>query len=125
MFNNPALTNLERELKEEETKLNQIKNTDKEVLAKNIALNAQIKTHEEEIRRMKAEIAKLELEIKQEGNEIKKNSLEDTRLKNEIHSLEQKKQSDHFRMTKLTRDQADAVRKAEQEKRIHPDIHSH
>ena len=85
MINNPVLLNLEKELREEEAKLNQKKAADKETLAKNVELNAEIKAHEEAIRMKKAEISKLELEIRAEGNEIKKNILADERIKGEIH----------------------------------------
>lgn len=124
MINNPALTNLERELRDEEAKLNQIKNADKEILAKNVALNVEIKAQEEAIRAKKAEIVALELKIRNENNEIKKDIAEDAKLKGQIHSLDQKREQDHLKLVKMTRDQADAIRKAEQEKRIHPDIHA-
>ena len=124
MVNNPALSNLERELKEEEAKLNQKKTADKEIVEKNVALNAEIKAHEEAIRAKKAEIAKLELEIRSEGNEIKKNVLTETTLRGEVRSLEQKREADRFRLLKLARDQEDAQKREAREKRIHPDIHN-
>ena len=111
--------NLEKELHEEEMKLNQKKSTDKEILAKNVELNAEIKAHEEAIRAKKVEIAKLELDIRTEGNEIKKNQLEDARVKGEIHSLEQKREADHLKLIKITRENADAVKKSQQEARGH------
>lgn len=119
MINNPVLLNLEKELREEEAKLNQKKAADKETLAKNVELNAEIKAHEEAIRMKKAEISKLELEIRAEGNEIKKNILADERIKGEIHSLEQKREADHLKLVKITRENADAVKKSQQEARGH------
>ncbi len=121
-INNQALSNLEKELKEEEVKLNQKKTADKEILEKNVNLNAEIKAHEESIRAKKAEIAKLELEIRSEGNEIKKNSLAETTLKNEIRSLDQKRAADSFKLMKMARDFEDTRKREEKEKRIHPDI---
>lgn len=119
MMNNPVLMNLEKELREEEAKLNQKKSEDKETLAKNVALNAEIKAHEEAIRMKKAEITKLELEIRAEGNEIKKNILAEERIRGEIHSLEQKREADHLKLVKITRENADAVKKSQQEARSH------
>ncbi len=122
MMNNPALANLERELKDEEAKLNQKKIADREMLEKNVALNSEIRAHEEAIRIKKAEIAKLELEIRTEGNDIKKNALAETALKGEIRSLDQKRAADSFKLMKMARDFEDARKKEEKEKRIHPDL---
>ena len=122
MMNNPALANLERELKDEEAKLNQKKIADREMLEKNVALNSEIRAHEEAIRIKKAEIAKLELEIRTEGNDIKKNALAETALKGEIRSLNQKRAADSFKLMKMARDFEDARKKEEKEKRIHPDL---
>lgn len=121
-MNNPALANLERELKDEEAKLNQKKIADREMLEKNVALNSEIRAHEEAIRIKKAEIAKLELEIRTEGNDIKKNALAETALKGEIRSLDQKRAADSFKLMKMARDFEDARKKEEKEKRIHPDL---
>ena len=114
---NPALSNLENELRKEDQDFQKKQAEEKELAAKNAAISAKIKNQENEIRTKKGEIITLEKEVRFETDEIKKNTVLDTKLTNELRDLEHKREADHLRLTRITRENNDAIKKQELEKR--------
>lgn len=114
---NPALSNLENELRKEDQDFQKKQAEERELAAKNIAISNKIKNQENDIRTKKGEITTLEKEVRFETDEIKKNAALDTKLVNELRDLEHKREADHLRLTRITRENNDAMKKQELEKR--------
>jgi protein subunit release factor B len=114
---NPALKNLDDELKKDDQELQKVTADEKAAVTKITTLSGDIKKEEEAIREEKAKIVELERDIRTKNDEVRKTTELDKKLVNEIRSKKQKRDADHLKLTSIARANADAIRKSEIENR--------
>lgn len=122
---NPALQNLEKELAQEKQMLLQKATALNASATKITNLNNEIRTSEDNLRTKKAEIMKLEQDIKTKTAEVKRETMMHDKLNGEMLALQRKQSNDNLQLSRITREQKDAIAKAEIDKRRNaPIVHN-